>query len=159
MGNGMIAQTKTNCFWFHLGPTLLSGWVSHQTTAGAETVQMEGEKNDHFKTVCTCLNANVVWIIKCRNGSVWVCVSLLGKTSRLKVRSKATVLARGGGGGHYLWVADMREKWNPLSDPNDVFFWSEKSKHVHCSVMWPSVGVAVWSLQEKLVFQLERLLS
>lgn len=64
---------------------------------------------------------------------------VLWRASRLKVRSKATVLTAGWG-CHYLWVVDMREKWNPLSDPNDVFFRSEKSKHVHCSVMWPNVG-------------------
>lgn len=72
---------------------------------------------------------------KCR--SVFVCVCVLWSASRLKVRSKATVLD-GGEGHHYLWVADMREKWNPLMDPNDVFFRSEKSKHVHCLVMWPT---------------------
>lgn len=47
MGNEMIAQTKTNCFWFDLGPTLLSGWVSDQTTAGAETVQMEEREREN----------------------------------------------------------------------------------------------------------------
>ena len=54
MGNGMIAKTKTNCFWFHLGPTLLSGRVSDQTTVAAETVQM-GEKNtERLETLHLC---------------------------------------------------------------------------------------------------------
>lgn len=40
MGNGMIAQTKTNCFWFHLGRPDYQA-VSDQTTAEAETLQMD----------------------------------------------------------------------------------------------------------------------
>lgn len=81
MGNGMIAQTKTNCFWFHLGPTLLSAGVSDQTTAGAETVQMEDgkkkKKKDLLQTFCTCVSGDAVFkwdIQKC----VCVCVCVYG---------------------------------------------------------------------------------
>lgn len=54
-GRGMAygkAKTKTNCLWFDLGLTLVSGWVSDQTTTAAETVQMEHKARiEHLKTV------------------------------------------------------------------------------------------------------------
>lgn len=137
-----MVYIKTNCFWFDLGLTLVSGWVSDQTTAAAETVQMEEEeRNDHWKTVCSGITDNPVlnsWNRFC-TPPTWTRVCILWWTSRLKVRSKAAVLA-GGEGCRYLWAADMGEKQNLLPEPNDVFFWREKSKHFYCLVMWPSEG-------------------
>ena len=114
--------------------------------------ERDREKKDHLETVCT----HVKSLFQILNADLYACpcvrVCILWRAGGLKVRSKAAVLAVGGG-HHYLWVADMREKWNPLSDPNDVFFWSEKSKHAHCSVTWPSVGSQSGHCRKRLVFQ------
>lgn len=91
-----------------------------------------------------------------------VCVSLYTIEDQEVKRSglRPWSSQRGGGverWGHYLRVADMREKWNPLSDPNDVFLWSEKSKHVHCSVMWPKEGSQPGHCRKGLCFNYQGL--
>lgn len=100
MGNGMIAQTKTNCFWFHLGPTLLSDCVRSDNCWSRDSPD-GGEKNITWRQF-TCVSDNAAQEMKCKKKVVCACVYSGGSVGRMSGLRLQSFLGAGGSRRHSL---------------------------------------------------------
>lgn len=77
-GKWTIAQTKTNRFWFHLDPTLLSGWgvrSDNCCSGGSPDGRQRAEKKEVLGVVRLC-TVVIIPVLDSKYRSVCVCVSL-----------------------------------------------------------------------------------